>query len=882
MNRRCDNIHDSLLQSERAYADNLPPSVSYEQDPDTFSIVSSSEEPMREPVNNMRFPELIDPTSPKMKEQLTKIFEGPLLDAFLQDFGEDAFQVLGDLAGQDRLRKLSKLNDEEIERLCGSFGDAIGEKILSQATKDKLESGSNSRKHPIQYFLMSVCAAGISIISVVMTLFGGIMFVVASMAVLSFFLIDSVHFVVVKDIVNIIRQSLWLLTMTPILVVVLSMNYYLYQTLKSLLSAASFKGIRNTMWNFFKCRFLQVEWRGARHVIVNGVLLIIMILLSGGVGLLWGISIFRRITKGTTNVGIGVALTGGVYLAVYVLFLCAYLPLRAWFVFWCRNGTLPIVFTVMDQLFLLADKDDAEIWMGMIRWLPNGYTAWRSFLHPMDQDVKAWRKSPCQFCVSCIFAVLIVIKVIIDLICGFIDAANVKELGNSPWWTYLITLARFFIYLFLIPFLALYNPVQMWRRVASGEDTEYYDRTDLIVDEYENVHDVFENIIWTIDQTFGSSKSNYEAVDSKREPFTFTKIAFALTIVSIIVIPVTAMIISWTGTPVVIDEKMYSFDLNFDVFWKTSRSGICSTKIADWSVLELSALNALTRVVRDVAPHNEILLENITKDMFPSSFAQLQISTIEEGLTVGYIVEMEGRDALILDEAWEGAHLGSLWENIVMYYVQYAASLVLPGVSTLCKIVGSYLSIVAVWVYAICFGPRLISNNVADDITRIVNVYTANGTAPSIVIGHMNGGISAKYLSMTYGWTSAAFESPQFGGSTMNVILGNVEVQDQIYNLSIFSDNLESRLSAGYSSIYNYYSESSLFSFPERNAAINEMLPATQTWNNPSDVYDTFCLLSSRCSRVYQHRRFCFNIIGEEKYRQYNESWSREIEIVIQ
>jgi hypothetical protein len=125
-----------------------------------------------------------------------------------------------------------------------------------------------------------------------------------------------------------------------------------------------------------------------------------------------------------------------------------------------------------------------------------------------------------------------------------------------------------------------------------------------------------------------------------------------------------------------------------------------------------------------------------------------------------------------------------------------------------------------------------------------------------LVVGHGAGGLVAKGLGMKYGWSSVAFEAPAYERSPME-------------------RDLSGRGEKGAHNTVNIRSEGSFLTMLEPEAKANILMPSWQSYLAPAKTYETMCLVMAGCveDNVFDH--LCANLIGEEQYWRYFDSWDR-------
>lgn len=210
-----------------------------------------------------------------------------------------------------------------------------------------------------------------------------------------------------------------------------------------------------------------------------------------------------------------------------------------------------------------------------------------------------------------------------------------------------------------------------------------------------------------------------------------------------------------------------------------------------------------------------------------------------------------------------------LFENIVFYYEKMLLGALVPFLKSIYDLMYNVINLYTLLQYTLYIGPRSLSRLMSVDMDNIVSryVYGSNETEfLPVVVGHMSGGMSAKYASLKYGFYSVAFESPRLSTSAVSAMAVKL-----IWHVT----NYAKLMTQNRDKIHNFFSGNSLFSFMEDETMENVRLPDIQSFLKPANVYETFCLIAAGCTMSNQYDRFCSKTVGESTFLSYFDKWNR-------
>jgi len=278
---------------------------------------------------------------------------------------------------------------------------------------------------------------------------------------------------------------------------------------------------------------------------------------------------------------------------------------------------------------------------------------------------------------------------------------------------------------------------------------------------------------------------------------------------------------------------------------------MCGIEVGGWSLLELAGLSMAGQTISDPAITNQTL-----QYLLGNSGWEIDDFGRNQTIPLILIQRNSSQPVLVIQGIVRRRSVGMVIENILGYYFEKFVEAMIPFFGWTRELfLSDFPRLACRWFIDAFIGFMDISSRVFSESQEIAEQVEGETGEFPLFVGHMNGGLIAKALSVHNKGQSIAFESQDLGSS---LLIARVKTND-------WSGN----------EILNIHSDDSFFAFPEFGLSQNVKLPTYHAFWAFVTPYQTFCVIAAGCADDDRYDHICTTMVGKCEYARYHEVWGR-------
>jgi len=282
---------------------------------------------------------------------------------------------------------------------------------------------------------------------------------------------------------------------------------------------------------------------------------------------------------------------------------------------------------------------------------------------------------------------------------------------------------------------------------------------------------------------------------------------------------------------------------------KNRMSSICNDRFGEFDVFQMIGFSTLIYEIE----RNDTIFENTIKylygDTVQNLFSIQHINNTYPG-KFSHMIHISSNTSII---NIRGLHSAAEWvlvaDLIGGYRIPELLYSHIPGF----QIILPYVEQLMVEIFEFTrymFDYRPLVTYYTDPLISYVESQHFQKTDKVFFVGHNNGGVFAKMLSMKFG-----HESFSVGGSSA--------LSTSIQSLGI--DPMKQQL------ITNLISEKDFLTTSDNQLGTNYIIPTVNAVFERNCMYTIFCMLSVGCNQTNRFENYCYQILGPERYGRMNK-----------